>query len=164
MSLPIGLVRAHVVKSFRDALLAKARGEVVLAAALEHACYCLAAAQPTAASYERLALRALQLLEGPTGTKLSELGPLRFVGLPLETLVGYIPARAEILRHEVELRRSATLLRELRSGEMEDLGNYGLRCKFCNSNEIAYEFLQTRSADEGTTVFCTCKCGRRWKM
>jgi hypothetical protein len=117
-----------------------------------------------AASYERLALRALQLLTSPSRTKLAEVGPLRFVGLPLETLVGVIPARVEILQHEAELRRSAALLRDLRSGEMAGLGDSGLRCKHCGSNEIAYEFLQTRSADEGTTIFCTCRCGRRWKM
>lgn len=163
MTLPVGLTRAHVAKSFTEEV-EKAGGDAPQAAALEHACYCLATAQPTAASYERLALRAMQLLQRTSREKLEELGPLRFVGLPLEVLVGAIPARTEILQHEADVRRSAALLRELRSGEMADLGDSGLRCKRCNSNEISYEFLQTRSADEGTTIFCTCKCGRRWKM
>ena len=30
--------------------------------------------------------------------------------------------------------------------------------------EVTFDFLQTRSADEGTTVFCTCACVKRWRM
>ena len=161
MRLPTGLTRAHVAGSFRALL------EPAQAAALEHACYCLAESQPTAASYERLALRALEILRGRTRAKLDELGALLFVGAPLETLVGTIPAREEILEREAELRRSAALLRDLGQGDGTDgtdCGAGGLHCKHCNATDITYTLLQTRSADEGSTVFCSCKCGRRWKM
>ena len=37
-------------------------------------------------------------------------------------------------------------------------------CKKCKSNRCTYYELQTRSADEPTTVFVTClDCGKHWK-
>ena len=38
-------------------------------------------------------------------------------------------------------------------------------CKKCKSNRCTYYELQTRSADEPTTVFITClDCGKHWKI
>lgn len=38
-------------------------------------------------------------------------------------------------------------------------------CRKCKSKKITYIQLQTRSADEGITTFCTCvECGTRWKI
>lgn len=40
-----------------------------------------------------------------------------------------------------------------------------VHCKKCKSSEISVQQKQTRSADEGATVFFTCKtCGFVWKM
>jgi len=42
-----------------------------------------------------------------------------------------------------------------------------LRCRFCKCEDIASVPKQTRSADEGMTIFCTCnnpKCGAKWKI
>lgn len=40
-----------------------------------------------------------------------------------------------------------------------------LKCRRCGSSEISWEQKQTRSADEASTVFCTCtKCKNRWRM
>lgn len=37
-------------------------------------------------------------------------------------------------------------------------------CKYCGKKTVTYKLLQTRSADEGTTVFYKCvSCGERWK-
>jgi len=37
-------------------------------------------------------------------------------------------------------------------------------CKKCKSNRCTYYELQTRSADEPSTIFITClDCGKRWK-
>lgn len=37
-------------------------------------------------------------------------------------------------------------------------------CKKCKSNRCTYYELQTRSADEPSTIFVTClDCGKRWK-
>jgi DNA-directed RNA polymerase subunit M/transcription elongation factor TFIIS len=37
-------------------------------------------------------------------------------------------------------------------------------CKKCKSKKCTYYELQTRSADEPTTVFITClDCGKHWK-
>ena len=46
-----------------------------------------------------------------------------------------------------------------------NLPNAGTKCAKCKSTDIKFEFLQTRSADEPMSTFCTCEtCGKRWKM
>jgi DNA-directed RNA polymerase subunit M/transcription elongation factor TFIIS len=43
--------------------------------------------------------------------------------------------------------------------------NATLKCRRCGSSEVGWEQKQTRSADEASTVFCTCnKCKNRWTM
>ena len=38
-----------------------------------------------------------------------------------------------------------------------------VRCRRCGSKEVSWEEKQTRSADEGATVFCVCTaCKNRW--
>ena len=38
-------------------------------------------------------------------------------------------------------------------------------CGKCKSNKVSYYQLQTRSADEPMTTFCSClDCGKRWKF
>ena len=40
-----------------------------------------------------------------------------------------------------------------------------VRCRRCGSQEIAWEELQTRSADEAATLYCACvTCKNRWVM
>jgi DNA-directed RNA polymerase subunit M/transcription elongation factor TFIIS len=40
-----------------------------------------------------------------------------------------------------------------------------LFCRKCGHDEVTWHTKQTRSADEGSTVFCTCsRCFNRWKM
>lgn len=38
------------------------------------------------------------------------------------------------------------------------------KCGKCKNDRITYYQLQTRSADEPITTFCSCQCGHRWKM
>lgn len=41
----------------------------------------------------------------------------------------------------------------------------GLKCRRCGSDDVSWDQKQTRSADEGSTVFCECSvCHARWKM
>ena len=40
-----------------------------------------------------------------------------------------------------------------------------LTCGRCKKNDVLYNQLQTRSADEPMTTFCVCEhCGHRWKV
>jgi DNA-directed RNA polymerase subunit M/transcription elongation factor TFIIS len=40
-----------------------------------------------------------------------------------------------------------------------------VRCRRCGSEDVSWEEKQTRSADEGATVFCVCTtCQNRWVM
>jgi DNA-directed RNA polymerase subunit M/transcription elongation factor TFIIS len=139
----------------------------LLAHSLEHACQTHSLTSRTA--YERVALRCLYLLEHGLidEARLRELGALTVASVPLETIVHSLPAKEEILTKEEHRRKSAALLKDLTQGDsmMEAFPDSGLRCKKCGSNDITHEFLQTRSADEGTTIFCTCtSCKKRWKM
>lgn len=46
-----------------------------------------------------------------------------------------------------------------------DPGGGALRCIGCGGDTISVQQKQTRSADEGMTVFCSCDvCGRHWRM
>ena len=39
------------------------------------------------------------------------------------------------------------------------------KCGRCKSRKCTYYEMQTRSADEGMTIFVTCiNCGKRWKQ
>lgn len=138
----------------------------LLAHSLEHACQTQSLTSQTA--YERVALRCLYLLEHGhlDEARLRQLGALTVVSVPLETIVPSLPAKEEINAKEEQRRKSAALLKDLTQGEAtEAFPDSGVRCKKCGSNDITHEFLQTRSADEGTTIFCTCtSCKKRWKM
>ena len=138
----------------------------LLAHSLEHACQTHSLTSQTA--YERVALRCLYLFEHGLidEARLRELGPLTAVSVPLETIVHALPAKEEIVAKEDHRRKSAALLKALTQGDAaEAFPDSGVRCKKCGSNDITHEFLQTRSADEGTTIFCTCTaCKKRWKM
>ena len=133
---------------------------------LEHACQTHAMMSQTA--YERVALRCIYVLERGflDEARVKTLGALTVVSVPIETLVPSLPAKEEILAKEEERKKSAVLLKDLTQGEAAEVSpDAGLRCKKCGSNDITHEFLQTRSADEGTTIFCTCtNCKKRWKM
>ena len=133
--------------------------------AVEHACHSLAASQGV--NYKRLVFRSLDLLERgcvDAGT-VERLGPRAVAGAPLELLVSRIPARKDIVVQEELRRRSAALLQHLTADESMDIPDAGLRCKKCGCTDIRYDFLQTRSADEPMSCFCTCEqCGKRWRM
>lgn len=37
-------------------------------------------------------------------------------------------------------------------------------CENCGSEQMYYKAMQTRSADEGQTIFYTCDCGHKFKI
>ena len=152
--------RAKVVESFTTHM------SPVMAHALEHACF--SKALSTRTSYERTVLRCLHFLQDGLLTEalLRRDGALRAVCAPVEAFVRQHPKQAEISAWNERKRNGEALLKDLsQSDNTEALPDTGLRCKKCGSNDITHEFLQTRSADEGTTIFCTCtRCKKRWKM
>ena len=87
------------------------------------------------------------------------------LALPPFELYTSMPCYDQYLHDERMQEKSAALLRDLSSEDLSNIPDAGIRCGKCKSSDIAFDFLQTRSADEGTTVYCTCtSCGKRWKM
>lgn len=68
-------------------------------------------------------------------------------------------------RHNARIHDQRILFNEEAKFEEREQLSSGLTCNRCHSRLIAIQQQQIRSADEGMTVFCTCKkCGMRWKM
>ena len=73
----------------------------------------------------------------------------------------------EDIQHETELRKTRfeQMLQEKYDMVNDKSYNTTLKCRRCGSAEVSWEQKQTRSADEASTVFCTCnKCNNRWTM
>lgn len=62
-----------------------------------------------------------------------------------------------------DLREKETQ-RELAKLKMDEELQGILKCPKCKSNKTSYYQMQTRSADEPATNFCSCICGHRWKF
>uniref|UniRef100_A0A6C0C283 TFIIS-type domain-containing protein n=1 Tax=viral metagenome TaxID=1070528 RepID=A0A6C0C283_9ZZZZ len=138
---------------------------------LEHAAYIYAELCPVA--YPFSVLRVLHLLDQGKLQKIRGFPHLaeksrayiELLNLSSHELHTALPCQEECI-HTNQLRTEGeNLLRNLGRHELTHVPNAGTRCAKCNSSDIAFDFLQTRSADEGTTVYCTCtSCGKRWKM
>lgn len=73
----------------------------------------------------------------------------------------------EDIEKQTEIRQSRfeQMLQEKYDMLNDKSFNATLKCRRCGSSEVSWEQKQTRSADEASTVFCTCsKCNNRWKM
>ena len=73
---------------------------------------------------------------------------------------------AEETRRNDELRRLRRDRQEELVAVVRASGEGGaIHCRSCGSSSVAVQQKQTRSADEGMTVFCACEgCGRQWRM
>ena len=66
---------------------------------------------------------------------------------------------------EIQKKRFEQMLQEKYDMMNDQSYNATLKCRRCGSSEVGWEQKQTRSADEASTVFCTCtKCNNRWTM
>lgn len=93
----------------------------------------------------------------------------------------YAPAQLvglndEMLAEASEIEQEKTMLRDcyaayetlLHADFLQGLAATDcITCRFCGEGNVEYTTKQTRSADEGSTVFLLCsnpKCKKRWKM
>ena len=67
-------------------------------------------------------------------------------------------AKAIIKRREEEVQREISRL------NFEEGYEGLLVCPKCKSKKTSYYQMQTRSADEPATNFCSCICGHRWRF
>lgn len=80
--------------------------------------------------------------------------------LAKETLVGRIQKETEV-RHE----RFQAMLQDKYDAINDQSFTAIVRCRRCGSEEVTWEEKQTRSADEGATIFVACAtCRNRWVM
>jgi DNA-directed RNA polymerase subunit M/transcription elongation factor TFIIS len=133
---------------------------------LEHACFCASALNE--APYKRYVFKALYALEQKNtllSDRIRQDGALAALSLPDTFILGPCAARVAVAKLEEGRRECVLLLADLTAEGRNDLPEAGVKCSKCGSNNVSFEFSQTRSADEGTTVFCFCtKCAKRWKM
>ena len=168
------LQRTLCLKSIYDALSLEDLGEHVClseAVELEHAAYIHS--EVCTVAYPFSVLRVLHLLQdgklltlrGLPSLGAATLSYIDLLRLTARELHATLPCQEECARTEQLRVEGDSLLRDLSSHDLIHVPNAGTRCSKCNSSDIAFDFLQTRSADEGTTVYCTCtSCGKRWKM
>lgn len=77
-----------------------------------------------------------------------------------DTLVGRIH-RETRTRHE----RFQAMLQDKYEALNDETFTAIIRCRRCGSEEVTWEEKQTRSADEGATIYCACStCRNRWVM
>ena len=67
-------------------------------------------------------------------------------------------AKATIVLREKELAK------EVAKAKADEAYEGILTCPKCKSKKTSYYQMQTRSADEPATNFCSCVCGHRWKF
>jgi DNA-directed RNA polymerase subunit M/transcription elongation factor TFIIS len=152
-----GAVLGQLLSGFCEGRRAEARE-------LEHAVSCVAAA--SGAAYRREAFRFLHLAEVHAPRLrafLTAHGAVASVLAPLASILDRQEAASgsqHAATHECEER----LLAYCEQGALE-LPDAGTQCGRCRSRDIKFEMLQTRSADEPMSIFCTCdRCGKRWRM
>ena len=154
------MIRARALSAFSQYL---SSGEAM---DLEHACYCTSALN--GAPYSRFVLRSLYALEQKSAFALvvRERGAMAALALPDASLYDHCKARVEVSLTEARRSECVRLLAELSAeDDCTNLPEKGVKCARCGSTDVSFEFCQTRSADEGTTVFCYCtQCSKRWKM
>ena len=84
------------------------------------------------------------------------------VRLDDETMARGTPLEEWKTHHDRTMQYQQKLLHD--EYKVED-GAGTFKCRRCHSYDVEVEQKQTRSADEGMTVFCECrKCSLRWKM
>ena len=65
---------------------------------------------------------------------------------------------------EKHIHNLISSLDEGKQAEEEEAGAL-MRCQRCQSTSISWEAKQTRSADEGMSIFCACNnCKQRWRL
>lgn len=133
---------------------------------VEHACSCVGAA--THHSYRRMAMTLLHGLENAHSDVMdivqTQGGLAAFTSTAVQ-LYGRNEVQERVDSQENEEIYGDKLLTDLVHSEQLSFPDAGIRCQKCRSSNVSFEFLQTRAADEGTTIFCTCcVCGKRWKM
>lgn len=164
--------RQHCLTSLLEALATSHESAAAMltdAVELEHAAFVLASG--CSRRYPLLVLKILNLLRVGRLQSLRREGEgktanyVDLLQLPSTTLYINLPCWEQYSSNETLRRRAEALLRDLGSPDLSHIPDAGIRCGKCRSTDIVFDFLQTRSADEGTTVYCTCSmCGKRWKM
>jgi transcription elongation factor S-II len=97
------------------------------------------------------------LVEAVTQTK--TLNPVEIGKMTPEQLWPDGPHSRAMIKH-----RERELLLEMIKAKEDDAYEGLLTCPKCKGKKTTYYQMQTRSADEPATNFCSCACGHRWRF
>ena len=137
-------------------LLYRARPDVDVCRRVESACHAHSA---TAVEYvDRVRHAAFNLRENASvGVEVVRASD---AVLTAPTVVGRIRAEAEARRVRFD-----EMLKEKYEALNDRTFEAIVRCRRCGNTDVTWEEKQTRSADEGATVYCACPvCKNRWVM
>ena len=117
-------------------------------------------------NYKRTSVKILTAIREGNGIEiLKTVKPEEFLSMPHHKMFDLCNMRSKVEISDTRQRARMIRLQELKKTNLTTSKDSGIKCSRCKSTDIIFSFLQTRSADEGTTTFCEClQCGSRWKM
>lgn len=111
---------------------------------------------------------AWALLQNGANLLLSYPDPSQLAALDDALLAEKTPQESARIEHEARVAACRHMLLNTQIfGSGGDTSTAIAKCNKCKSSNIRFDTLQTRSADEGMTIFCQCqnpKCGERWTV
>jgi DNA-directed RNA polymerase subunit M/transcription elongation factor TFIIS len=137
-------------------LLYEARPDIALAREVESICH--AVSQNSGEYLDHVRRAAFNLRENKEVTTDVVLVPDEV--LSRNTLSGRIQEETKLRRERFE-----KMLQDKYDSLNDKSFEAIVKCRRCGSSEVSWDEKQTRSADEGATVFCMClTCKNRWVM
>ena len=139
----------------------------LLAQEIEHANRCMACTCPL--SYMFQIQTTLVHIQSGKLFELLQASPnksvVEILSLPRDILFDTLPCYNKVEEEDRKQENGLSLLNLHNREEINDVPDAGIACGRCKSKDIIYSTGQTRSADEGSTVWATCQsCSKRWKM
>lgn len=136
----------------------------ILEAAKEVEAAVFAAEKGTTAAYRNKMRSLYMYLKDPKNPTLRSQVVLKKISSErLRTMKPQEMANDELKKHMEELEKQN--LFNAQSAQEQRATTDRFTCGKCKQKKVSYYQLQTRSADEPLTTFCTCEaCGNRWKF
>jgi DNA-directed RNA polymerase subunit M/transcription elongation factor TFIIS len=89
--------------------------------------------------------------------------PETFVFLDSNSMIHGTDMEQEMIEQKKKIQQYNAILSNQEIFGEDNVAKALMVCRKCKNTNIFWTPIQTRSADEPATIFCTCKCGNQWK-